>query len=85
MDVALVFLSATLDRVAKFDWKRLIPKFRVDHYRYGVLAVEPTWRVGLGIGLGLGRVDLWFGWPRQEESLHTAECHHEPIAKPVEG
>jgi len=83
--IALVFLGVYADKVIKFDYKRLIPQARVEKYSYGVVGVELTapWGAnGLGIGFGLGVVDLWLGWPRLEENLHTADCKHE---SPVRG
>lgn len=87
VQMAFVLLGSMADRVSKFDWMRLIPKFRVDKYKYGVVGIEftmPWKREGLGVGLGLGTIDLWFGWPSLEEDLHTGTCHHEPIAQPVD-
>ena len=86
MDIqtAFIFLGSAASKVSKFDWRRLIPRFKVDHYKYGAGGIEFTWRVGPGVGLGLGVVDLWFGWPRLEENLHTEECRHPRIATPVE-
>lgn len=90
MDVqmAMVFLGSVANKVSEFDWMRLVPRFKVDKYKYGVAAIEftmPWQKMGLGVGLGLGRVDLWFGWPRIEENLHHDNCFHPPIAQPVEG
>ena len=68
----------------KFDWSRLIPRFRTDTYSYGVVGIEFTWRRGLGIGLGVGRLDLWAGWPTSQQSLHNDECSHDEVAEPVD-
>lgn len=58
---------------------RVVPKFKVDKYEYGAAGVEFTCSKGVGIGLGLGVVDLWFGWPRREENLHFSGCVHRPL------
>lgn len=71
-----VLVGVSLDKLKDFNWKKLIPRFRVDWYQYAAAGIEFTWREGPGVGLGLGIIDLWFGWPRGEESLHTKECVH---------
>lgn len=54
-----------LNRVAKVDWPRLWhlsgKVVKNPDYAFGV---ELTWRyTGPGISLGLGKIDLWAGWP----------------------
>lgn len=73
---AMKSLDSTLDKVAKFDYSKLIPRARSEKYSYGTAGFEFTWKVGLGVGLGLGVWDVWFGWPRNQESLHTGDCRH---------
>lgn len=77
---ALIFLGAYADRLLKFDWKRLVPHGRLEKYSYGAAGIEftmPWGREGFGLGLGLGVIDVWVGWPRAEENLHTEDCKHE--------
>ncbi len=45
------------------------------------LGVELTWTQGLGVGVGLGLVDFWVGWPKKQESLHDEGCSHGSFAK----
>jgi hypothetical protein len=60
-----------LDRVAKVDWPRLWhPSGKIvknnPEYAFGI---ETTWRyTGPGIAIGVGKVDLWFGWPPRENA-----------------
>jgi hypothetical protein len=72
----LVFLRATLDRVAKFDYKKLLLKGKVDKYDYATGGIEPIWPwrreqggwikgEGFGLALGLGKYDICVGWPRE--------------------
>ena len=85
--MALVFLGATASKVSKFDWSRLIPRLRVDKYKYGAAGIELTWpwrSEGFGLGLGLGTIDIWLGWPKSEENLHNEECKHPKVAAPVD-
>ena len=88
MDVqmVLVFFGVASKKLSEFDWMRLIPRFRVDKYKYGAVGIEltsPWGKSGTGLGFGLGLIDLWLGWPRLEENLHHDGCRHEPIAEPV--
>jgi hypothetical protein len=72
----------TLDKMAKFDYRRLIPKGRVDRFTYGTAGIAITWpwrKEGLGIGLGLGVWDVWAGWPRHQENLHYDGCLHSAV------
>lgn len=46
---------------AKVEW--------YDHFAFGV---EGTWREGVGIGIGLGRCDVWFGWLRKTTTENVA-------------
>lgn len=72
----LVFLGSIKDKAVR---SRFVPKFRVDRYEHGGVGVDltsPWGQTGLGIGAGLGKVDLWFGWPRHRESLHYTGCSH---------
>lgn len=82
-----VLWGTALNKISKLNWKRLIPKFKVERYplnnpkkqEFGwahVLGLEFTQKVGLGVGVGLGLVDIWFGWLRHQESLHTEGCQH---------
>jgi hypothetical protein len=76
------FLGTTVDKVKKFDYKRLIPRGRMERYSYAVAGIELTWpwrKEGLGIGIGLGVIDIWVGWPRLEENLHTEDCKHDEV------
>jgi len=61
-------IDKLLDSVAKFDYFRLIPTgvfTKGERYSFGV---ELTLRhVGPGVGLGLGKIDLWVGWPPKPE------------------
>lgn len=76
-----IFLRSFMDRLAKFDYTKLVPKGKVDKYEYSAGGVEMTWPwrregpwfsrdggwttgVGLGLGFGLGKYDIWTGWPR---------------------
>lgn len=79
LEYVLAFVSVSTNKVKKFEWLRLVPQFRVDEYRGwpASAGIELTWRVGLGIGFGLGIYDLWFGWPRSDKGLHVSECGHE--------
>ena len=82
----LLFLGAYATKVRKFDYKRLIPRGRVDKYAYAAAGIEITWpwgKEGLGIGFGLGVIDFWVGWPHLEESLHIEGCRHAPVEAPV--
>ncbi len=89
LEYLVTYVKSRADKVKKFDWTHLIPRFRVDRYIHGVveedlpwpwvLGIEPTWpwrREGLGVGIGLGWVDFWFGWSRYEGDLHTLGCVH---------
>lgn len=91
LEYIVAYVKTRTDKIKKFDWTHLIPKSRVDRYHFKfqehedelvwpwVLGVELTWpwrREGLGIGIGLGRTDLWFGWPRYDGELHFAGCGH---------
>lgn len=89
-----VFLGVGWDKVTKVKWSKLIPRFRVDRYPISnskknevgwapALGLELTWKMGPGIGVGLGLVDIWFGWPRSQENLHHDGCGHAPVAKKV--
>lgn len=60
----------------KEDLFRVVPKFKIEKYEYGAVGVEFTWKKRVGIGLGLGVIDLWFGWTRREENLHFDGCVH---------
>jgi hypothetical protein len=76
-------LGTTVDKLAKFDYSKLVPKFRSEKYAYGVAGIEftlPWKKEGLGIGVGLGVLDFWFGWPKDDGPLHYEGCLHE---KPV--
>lgn len=66
------------------SWSKLVPKFRFDTYSYATAGIEFTWRQGVGIGLGLGSLDVWVGWPRNQKSLHHPGCGHNVIADVVE-
>lgn len=59
--------------VRTFDYKLLIPSGRWEKYPYSTAGIERTKfgsYEGLGLGIGLGRIDVWVGWPhRQEEPL----------------
>jgi hypothetical protein len=83
----LAMLDRIVDKVAKFDWKKLLPTGRMDRYSYGTVGIEFTtpwgWH-GAGVGLGLGRFDFWVGWPKRRASLHYDGCRHEPVAEPVD-
>lgn len=84
LQASMVFLGTAVDRVKKFNWSNLVPRFRVDTYDYGTAGIGLTWRQGVGLGLGLGRLDVWAGWPRNHEGLHTEGCLHEKVAEPVD-
>lgn len=83
----LLFLSSAKDKAKKKStWLKMIPRVRTESYPRSRrrsrdigwprhLGIEPTWRGGLGLGIGLGSVDLWFGWPKTEQ-LHRAGCGH---------
>lgn len=77
--MTLLYLRGVAGKVRKFDWSRLIPRFKVQRYQYGVAGIEFTLRQGFGLGLGLGVVDLWFGWPKPEQNLHRPGCSHDPV------
>lgn len=69
MKKALAILDRTVDRIAKLNWSRMKPMVIVEQYKYSTAGIETTWRTpGIGLGIGLGRVDLWMGW------LHKAEA-----------
>lgn len=45
--------------------------------KYGwspVVGVTLTRKEGWGIGFGLGLLDFWFGWPREQERLCRKGC-----------
>lgn len=55
----------TIDKLANFDYAKLIPEPKVSRgHQNFALGAEFTLRYcGPGIGLGLGKVDVWIGWP----------------------
>lgn len=67
----VAFLKAD---VAGINWTGLT--YQTEKYAYGTAGIEFTWRKGAGVGLGLGTVDLWFGFPRKVEMLHYQGCPH---------
>lgn len=72
-------LGTTVDKMKKFDYRRLIPRAHAEKYAYAVAGIEVTWpwsKEGFGLGLGLGVIDVWVGWPHPEENLHTEDCKH---------
>lgn len=46
-------------------------------------ANEFTWRPGPGIAIGLGLIDIWFGWPTRERKLHYKGCLHDKSVQPA--
>ena len=66
--------ARALDRAAKFDYFRLIPNVSISKNERRSFGVEFTFRhVGPGIGFGLGKTDLWVGWPKVDDSCQTHE------------
>jgi hypothetical protein len=77
----LAFLQATVNEALEL-LMALLPKFKIEKYSYSVLGIEltaPWGRSGLGLGIGLGVIDLWVGWPRSQESLHHHGCAHDSL------
>ena len=75
----IIVLGSITDKIKKFDWSRLVPRFKFDKYPHAGVGIDLTWKVGPGIGFGVGKFDLWFGWPRAEEDLHYRGCGHGAI------
>lgn len=60
------WFNNTLDKLAKFDYSTLVPEVRISekypHFR--VFSAEPTLRYcGPGLGVAMGKRDIWIGWP----------------------
>jgi hypothetical protein len=80
----LALFGISRDKLSKFNWMNLAPEFKLDRYEHSRVGIEPTWgRNGIGLGVGLGRFDLWFGWPKHED-LHRAGCGHGGDPSPVD-
>lgn len=75
----MVNIEAILDSLrsvsSNFDYRKLVPKGRMDKYTYAAAGIEMTWPwrkedsgfavgEGLGVGIGIGKYDFWFGWSR---------------------
>lgn len=84
----LTVLGRAKDRLINFKWSKLVPRGKVTKYFFnedegtrwpwalGLDLTAPWGKTGLGLGIGLGRLDVWVGWPRTEEDLHSENCVH---------
>ncbi|HEY6019050.1 MAG TPA: hypothetical protein VIY48_03895 [Candidatus Paceibacterota bacterium] len=58
-------VDKAMDKAALFNWSKLVPSVKTTQFEKLAFGIEPTWgNSGLGLALGLGKIDLWMGWPR---------------------